>query len=350
MNTSSALVRSLVAMSLAVLWPVLPATASDGRLNIYSATDTSAMQTVLDAFQTRYPDVNVVYTEYNTRELHKAIVDGDIEDADIVISSSVDLQVDLVNRGLAQRIDPVRDVTMPRWASWRSELFGFTFEPVVTVYNKKAFETVELPATRSALALAIRDNPAFFNNAIGTYDIALSGVGYLFAAQDIEKGYQFWRLVESFGRAGTATFCCTSLVLDKVAEGELVLGYNVIGSYAAERARLDPRIGIAAFSDYTLVLSRSAFVHQSAPNPEAAQTFIEYLLSREGQAKIAESSALISILEALETDSDRMGIFGNPEAMQPIKIGPSLIGYLDRLKQTQVLADWRDTIDPHGTE
>lgn len=350
MNANRALFRSWLAIFLVVFWPVLPAAASDRQLNIYSATDTSAMQTVLGAFQAKYPDVNVTYTEYNTRELHKAIVDGSINDADIVISSSVDLQVDLVNRGLALSIDPARDVDMPRWASWRSELFGFTFEPVVTVYNKKAFDTFELPATRSALAVAIRDNPDFFRNAIGTYDIALSGVGYLFAAQDIEKGYQFWRLIESFGRAGTAAFCCTSHVLDRVANGELVLGYNVIGSYAAERARLDPRIGIAAFSDYTLVLSRSAFVHRSAPNPEAARIFIEYLLSREGQGKIAESSALISVLEALETGSDRMAIFGNPEAMQPIKIGPGLIGYLDRLKQTQLLADWRDTIAPHDAE
>ncbi|MEQ8481113.1 MAG: ABC transporter substrate-binding protein [Hoeflea sp.] len=319
-------------------------------MNIYSATDTSAMQQVLDAFQAKYPEVRLVYTEYNTRELHEALLGGTISDADIVISSSVDLQVDLVNRGMANSIDVKMDPAIPRWAQWRSELFGFTFEPVVTVYNKKAFETFEFPATRSALALAIRDNPEFFENATGTYDIALSGVGYLFAAQDMEKGYQFWRLVESFGRAGAETFCCTSHVLDKVAKGELLVGYNVIGSYAAERMRLDPRLAIAAFTDYTLVMSRSAFVHRSAPNPDTAELFIEYLLSREGQRKITQSSALISILEAVEGKSERMTIFGNLEAMRPIKFSPGLIGYLDRLKRAQLLADWQDALGSNGME
>lgn len=339
----------LLAAFLIAIAKLAVVSAQAQELKIYSATDTSAMQSVLDDFGDRFPEVEVVYKEYNTLELYNAILKGGITDADVVISSSMDLQVDLVNRGLAQPVAVAQSRTMPEWAQWRSELFGFTYEPAVVIYNKKAFENRELPATRSALASAIRDDPQFFKNAIGSYDIAVSGVGYLFATQDLQRSYQFWRLVESFGRAGLQVFCCTYEILNRVADGELVFGYNVIGSYAAEKARIDPRLGVYALSDYTLVMSRSAFVHKAAPNPEHAKRFVNYLLSREGQQRIADHSGLISILEAADPQNGRLKeTLGGIKTPQPVKIGPGLIGYLDTVKRAQVLEDWRAALGPGG--
>lgn len=333
--------RTFLISILLTLCALSGAQAQTQELKIYSATDTSAMQSILDGFAVKFPNIKLTNREYNTRELYQAIQADEIKDADIVISSSMDLQVDLVNRGLAMPLYDVDTRDIPKWANWRSELFGFTYEPVVVVYNKKAFEKRRLPTTRSALASAIRDEPDFFENAIGSYDISISGVGYLFATQDIQRGYQFWRLVETFGRAGLQTFCCTSEIMDMVASGELVFGYNVIGSYAVEKAKNDPRIGVYALEDYTLVMSRSAFVPKTAPNSESAKNFIAYLISQEGQTRIAEQSALISIFEASDGKSDRLRILGSTEALQPIKIGPGLIGYLDHLKRIQVLEDWQ---------
>ena len=324
--------------------------AQTQELKIYSATDTSAMQSILDGFSAKFPTITTINKEYNTRELYQGILGGEIQDADIIISSSMDLQVDLVNRGLAMSLSDITIGALPKWANWRSELFGFTYEPVVVVFNKKAFENRQLPTTRSALATAIRDDADFFRNAIGSYDIAISGVGYLFATQDIQRGYQFWRLVETFGRAGLQTFCCTSDILDKVANGELILGYNVIGSYAIEKAKEDQRIGVYALDDYALVMSRSAFVSKNSANSESAKKFIAYLVSEEGQTQIAENSALISIFEARNSGSDRLKILGNNEALQPIKIGPGLIGYLDQLKRIQVLEDWQEALGPDRHE
>lgn len=340
----------LVGALLFALSSVFSLRAQALELNIYSATDTSAMQSILDGFSEKFPEIQVNNREFNTLELYNAILNGETQGADIFISSSVDLQVDLVNRGLAMTVDDISTDLIPDWANWRSELFGFTYEPVVVVYNKNAFETRQLPTTRSSLASAIRDDAKFYENTIGSYDIEISGVGYLFATQDIQRGYQFWRLVETLGRASLKTFCCTSDILDKVAVGELVLGYNVIGSYAIERAKQDPRIGVYALDDYTLVMSRSAFISKTAANSAAAKTFISYLISKEGQAQIAEKSALISISEASDGTSERLSFLGGGDAFQPIKIGPGLIGYLDRLKRSQVLKDWQAALGPNNPQ
>ena len=319
-------------------------------LNVHSATDTSAIAGLIAGFEAANPGVTVEYTEYNTAELHRSVLAAGGAGMDVVISSAMDLQVDLVNRGLARSFRPPDTRNVPAWASWRDELWGFTFEPVVMAYNKAAFERRNLPRTRSELASQVRDDPAFYNQRVGTYDVAVSGVGYLFATQDARRGYQFPRLVETLGRAQARTYCCTSLILEAIAQGELVYGYNVIGSYALDVIARDPRIGLYLLDDYSLALSRTAFVPNRAANPELAQRFIAYLLSRDGQAEIARAGGLVPIA-ALEEAAAPERVFelvrGKP--LFPIRLGPGLLTYLDRMKKIRFLTDWAASFGPEET-
>jgi ABC-type Fe3+ transport system substrate-binding protein len=318
-------------------------------LQVHSATDTAAISALITAFEAANPGVRVDYTEYNTSELHAAVLAGGGAGMDVVISSSMDLQVDLVNRGLAIPFRPRDADRLPYWASWRDELWGFTFEPVVMAYNRAAFEGRPLPRTRSDLASRMRDDPVFFNDRVGTYDIGLSGVGYLFATQDARRGYQFSRLVETLGRARAQTFCCTGLILDAVADGRLVYGYNVIGSYALDVASRDPRIGLYVLDDYGLALSRTAFVPVQAPSPELARRFVGYLLSDEGQAMIAQSSGLVPL--AAQDDAmapERVAELTRGKPLFPIRLGPGLLTYLDRMKRARFLQDWAASFTAPG--
>lgn len=309
-------------------------------LTIYSATDTSAMTEVIARFEATHPAVKVDYVEYNTSELYEAIASHS-HLVDVVISSSMDLQAKLVNSGDAYAFRPPNADALPEWAHWRGELYGFTWEPVVMVYNKAAFADRSLPHTRSELAGMIRDDPDFFRGRVGTFDIHLSGVGYLFATQDAQRGYQFSRLAESFGRARARTFCCTRDVLERVASGELVYGYNMIGSYTLGVARKDERIGYYLLDDYTLVMSRTAFIPETAPNKRAAVSFVNFLLSPEGQAAIATSPELIPLLPEANIASGHSAVPGTEgRSLLPIRLGTGLLTYLDRLKKEAFLADW----------
>ena len=310
-------------------------------LQVHSATDTTAISGLIAGFEAANPGVTVIYTEYNTAELHAAVLAGEGAGMDVVISSAMDLQVDLVNRGLARAFRPRDADSLPDWASWRDELWGFTFEPVVMAYNRLAFESRSLPRTRSELASAVRDDPVFYNRRIGTYDVALSGVGYLFATQDARRGYQLPRLVETLGRAQAFTYCCTSHVIEAVAEGRLVYGYNVIGSYALDFAARDPRIGLYLLDDYNLAFSRTAFVPRKADNPELGESFIAYLLSEDGQVAIARSGGLLPIAAGEEAAApDRVVDLLRGKPIFPIRLGPGLLTYLDQMKQARFLTDW----------
>jgi len=311
------------------------------QLNVHSATDASAIAGLIAGFEAANPGVRVIYTEYHTADLHAAVLGSGGVGMDVVISSAMDLQVDLVNRGLARAFRPRDAETLPEWASWRDELWGFTFEPVVMAYNRAAFEGRSLPRTRSELASQVRDDPAFYNRRVGTYDVAFSGVGYLFATQDARRGYQLPRLVETLGRAEALTYCCSSLILEAVGEGRLVYGYNVIGSYALDVASRDPRIGLYLLDDYTLAFSRTAFVPRRADHPELGQLFITYLLSKEGQAEIARTGGLVPIAALEEASApERVVELVRGKPLFPIRLGPGLLTYLDRMKQVRFLTDW----------
>ncbi|WP_158285763.1 ABC transporter substrate-binding protein [Pseudohoeflea suaedae] len=308
-------------------------------IDVWSATDRSAMWAILEEFEAAHPDISIRYTEYNTSELHAAVLEAD-EMPDVIISSAMDLQVELVNRGYAS---PVADVpATPEWARWREELFGFTQEPVALLYNREAFADRDLPTTRSELAGMMRDEPSFFDGRVGTYDVSLSGVGYMFATQDAQRGFQASRLVESMGRARARTYCCTADMVDELANGGLVLAYNAIGSYALERVRADPRLGILLLSDYALVFTRSAFVTRASDAKAASGEFIRYLLSPEGQDLIETRSSLFPLLT--EEDGGQSFFesrFEGSTSLLPIRLRPSLLTWLDESKKQKFLRDWR---------
>jgi ABC-type Fe3+ transport system substrate-binding protein len=319
-------------------------------LVIYSATDQIAFEPLLEAYQKRRPDVRVVYREFNTLELYQTILQhkGDRSfEADVVISSSMDLQTALVNQGIAHRfLSPYAD-SLPDWAQWRHEIYGFTYEPTLVIYNKQAFAHQNLPDSHADLAALIRDNPSFYNGRIATYDVRQSGIGYLFATQDEIQGPQAARLIESFGRAQAKLFCCTAQMFSQVASGDLVLAYNVIGSYALEAAAQDPRVGVHFLTDYTLIMARSALVLKTAHNPEAAVDLVNFLLSPEGQTVMAEQSALIPIIHPERHHSQALGLLRNGQrAVFAIRFGTGLLTYLDRMKRYNFLTNWEGSLRP----
>lgn len=319
-------------------------------VDIYSATDSAAFLPLIDAFERRRPDIRVTYREFNTAELFDHVLrrHGDPDfTADVIISSAADLQTRLVNKGLAMPVSVPGEETLPDWASWRGELWGFTYEPAALVYNRAAFADRPLPESHSDLAGMIRDDPAFFDHRIGTFDARLSGIGYMFATQDDIQGQNASRLVESLGRAHARLFCCTAPMLDGVAGGDLVMAYNVIGSYALARVREDPRVGIHFMSDYTLIMTRAAFILKSTPVPDAAADFLRFLLSADGQHLIATRSSLIPLLESARSQPEIRSLTGGQRVPPfPIKLGPGLLAYLDTLKKRNFLANWEASIHP----
>jgi ABC-type Fe3+ transport system substrate-binding protein len=314
-------------------------------LIIYSSTDTERMLHLLKAFQQTYANVTIEYHLLGTLDIQRratAEMDGGKSTADLLLSSAMDLQIKLVNDGYAATHESEETEALPDWANWRNQAFGFTYEPVVIIYNRALAPQLAELTTRFDLAQSLTVDDAYLRNRILTYDPQRSGLGFLFGTQDAIQSEDFWYLARSLGDMGVILETSSAAMIDKVASGEALIGYNVLGSYAKARAAENPDLGITLPRDYCLVMSRIAVVTRSARNPEAAGLFIDFLLSRAGQKLIAGKASLYSLRNDIQGEATAARLRQEAQGpLIPIRLGPALMVYLDKLKRRDFLTRWR---------
>ncbi|NBD31352.1 MAG: ABC transporter substrate-binding protein [Alphaproteobacteria bacterium] len=307
---------------------------SERVLHVLSTTDLDVFAPYIRAFQDVRPAIGVDYTVMSSSLLHRAIRTG--ARADLVISSAMDLQFQLVNDGFARAYTSEQTDRLPDWARWRDLIFAFTTEPAVVVINSARFSGLELPTTRQDLIATLRDNPDRFAGSLGTYDVRESGLGYLFATQEDRSTDAFWRLKEVMGRLGTHLYCCSSQMIDDVASGRLALAYNVLGSYAAEELARGSggRVKVIRMQDFSNVMLRTMFIPETADNIGAAGAMLD-LLSRVALRDTPGDWPLPPLNQEVEEPSLGFG---------PIRLGPALLAYLDRLNRRAFLAEWENAM------
>lgn len=335
---------------------IFPAKGTEtGRIVVRAATDLEAMRPLVADFQRLHPEITIEVTDMVTNDLYRQATEacsGKLESADILLSSSVDQLVRLANDGCAQPHRSAETEGVPSWANWRDEVFGFTFEPVVFVYDRNAVPAEDVPRSHDALSDLLRRNPEKYRGRIGTYDIAASGIGYLLAFYDSRQAPTAnGRLLETLSRSDTVIRCCNNEVLGELAAGRISLAYNVLGSYAYAAARTNPALGIVLPRDYTLILSRGALIPSRAPHPGLGKLFLNYLLSARGRQVATEKSFFFSEGAPLPP-----GVDGPADLMQsgigrPIRIGPALLAAQDELQRKAFIDDWLGLIrkdQPHS--
>ena len=318
---------------------------AETRLTVLGTTDAAVFQPALEAFVAATPGIAVRYEQWGSNDLFalgRAMCRGEMPAVDLIVNSAADQQVKLVNDGCARPHAPAE----PPGAggAWRNELFGVTREPAVIVYNRELVPAAEAPRSRFDLIDLLRPADSRYAGRVATYDIEDSGVGYLFAFADSQAATTFGGLIEAFGRSGAVATCCSAEIIDAVASGRFLAAYNVLGSYALARAAVDPRIGVVAPEDYTLVLSRPAMIPKGAPHPEAAGMLIDFLLSEPGRAALARTYLYVRqdpknpVLADLPAAEDSV--------YRPIRLGPALLLGLDDQKRARFLDLWRSAFGP----
>lgn len=149
-------------------------------------------------------------------------------------------------------------------------------------------------------------------------------------------------MVESLGRNNAKLYCCTFDILERVADGRLLIGYNVLGSYALDYIREDDRIGIVLPRDYTLVMARAAYVPRQARAQMAAARFIDFMLSAEGRDILSNDMRLLSPIDGAERLERLTGQKADDlETFRPISMTPALLVGLDEAKREIFMRQWR---------
>ncbi|SBS36134.1 hypothetical protein MAQ5080_03364 [Marinomonas aquimarina] len=310
-------------------------------LYIHSTLDMTSFRPLLERFVAIHPDVRIGYIDVNTLELYYLTVSETAQPtASLILSSAMDLQLKLVNDGFTQAYQSSETDRLPRQAKWRDEVFAFSYEPVVMMVNKNAFAAGAIPEDRQSLLSYIRQQDDKVAGRMGTYDIRTSGVGYLMASQDARQADATWgRMLEAFGSHGVKTYCCSSDIIDDVATGELVVGYNLLGSYAAQRANADDNLEMIIPKDYTLMLMRTAVIPKRADNPQDAGRFLDFLLSDEGQALMTSEELLYPIRPDQEATHFAMPL-GPTRTIRTVDLDQQLLVGRDLVKQRRFIRSW----------
>lgn len=339
-----ALLIASPALAQVTLYPASSGEVGARTVVVYSSLDAPLAKPMIEAFQAANPGVSVSYEDMQTVDIYERVVretDAGRPTADFAFSSSMDLQVKLANDGYAQHSDVALSARWPRWANWRNTAYALTYEPAVFIYHKPSFAGIGPPATRGELIDYLEAEGDAIFGRVGTYDIERSGVGFMFFARDQEQYGDLWTLVRALGGAGVKLYSTTSAIVERVADGRFVFGYNILGSYAAEAAARNPDLGIILPKDYTVVTSRIGLVPKAAANPDLGRRYLEFFMSAEGQTIMARQlqiAALNPEVTGENTANAMREALGNQ--LRPVPVSPGLMVYLDQVKRARTIARW----------
>jgi iron(III) transport system substrate-binding protein len=326
----------------------IAAAKKEGKVVIYSTTDTAAAGALIKDFQVLYPGISVEYNDMNSTEVYNRFISeraANSGSADVLWSSSMDLQIKLANDGGALEYASPEISNLPTWAVWKNQAFGTTYEPIAFVYNKRLLSGDEIPQSHADLTRVMTTKLDKLKGKVTTYDVEKSGVGFMLITQDSKYNPQFWDMVRALGAVGPRFQSSAGTMMERISSGENLLGFNIFASYANLRAKKDPSIGIVLPKDYCLVMSRVMFISKTAKNPDAAKLWLDYVLSKRGQTLIANQAELGSIRTDVEGEMTAAGIGKTlGDKAKPIPVSTDLLAYLDQTKRLEFIKQWTTAI------
>ncbi|MHC8493667.1 ABC transporter substrate-binding protein [Thalassospira sp. SM2505] len=317
---------------------------------IYGSADIGAFSPVIEAFQQDNPFIGVEYHQLQTLEMYDMTLSqraNSEPNADLIISSSMDLQMKLANDGYAISHQSSETQALPHWARWRNEAFAVTQEPAVIAYNRAFFREHDLepPRTRDDFIALLTKHDDLLSEKVTTYDIERSGVGFLFLARDERFFPGIWDFVRTLGQSKVKLYSNTSPMLEKIADGQVVLGYNLLGSYAETFSHRNPNLGVILPDDFIVVYSRIAIIPRDARNPDLGARFLDFMLSVKGQSILQNEGNFNPVRSDVPQSPFSSLIFDRyGERVRSFPVGPGLLVYLDQAKRERFIRRWQDAL------
>jgi iron(III) transport system substrate-binding protein len=309
------------------------AQAAENRLVIYSAAEQQYCTPLLEGFADRHPGVEIEFVFGISVALHQRYLTelaAERPGPDIVWSSAMDLQMELVLSGHALPHRSPEARALPQSAVYRDLAWATTVEPLMTLVNRNLYDT-RLPAgSLDEMTAALRSAPERFQHRVACYDIERNGLGFLALLHESRRSAEFDAFMQVLAACGPKTFGSNPALVEEVASGRAALGYHVLGSYALRAARDHPSLAIAASSAAPLAVSRVAFIPGRAPHLNAARLFLDYLLSQDGQQRLGDAG----LFPIRRQPGDKA------EAVTQIPIDRGFEDLLDRERRRRLLSRW----------
>jgi iron(III) transport system substrate-binding protein len=315
----------------------------EGKVVLYTSTDAKQAQPLVDAFKAAHPGIDVEVNDLGTNgSYNRALSEAAAKQvgSDIVWTSAMDLQMTLVQKGLAEAYKSPEEKNLPAWAVYKDMLYGTTIEPAAILYNKKLFPAEWVPKTRGDLIKVLQDHRDALKGKVASFDPEKSGTGFFFATADLRNTKTFWDVATAFGAVDGKVYGSSGAMREKVVSGEHVMAFNVIGSYALEWARENPNLGVAFTSDYSAAFSRVAQISKGAPHPAAARVFLDFLLSPRGQKVLGEHGvpSIRSDVPGLNLPAIEKMVGGG---LKPTPVDDQLLYYMQPMRRAEFFQHWK---------
>lgn len=282
-----------------------------GELVIYSGRSEPLLQPVIDAFKARYPNVEVLLKAGSNSELANALIEEQANpQADVFITTELFTVQSLAQEGVFQPYMPVGADQLPGEFIGPDNLWtGLTRRARVIMYNADLVPQEELPTSIFDLTdPEWKGQVAAAGSTNGSMQAQIAALRQLIGEQET----QAW--LNGLITNEVTFFGGHTDVRKAVGAGEFKLGLVNHYYYYLQKAE-GSNVGFI-FPDQgegqigLITNATAAAVVNGAPHVEAAQAFLDFLVSPEGQRLFAEQNYEYPLLPGVELHSDVLPLDG----------------------------------------
>jgi iron(III) transport system substrate-binding protein len=272
--------RPLLGLALAL---ALPGLAAAQTVTVYTAGPADLIEALAEGFTAATGTQVDVFQATTGQVMARLEAEAASPIADVLISASLDTALDFDARGLL----------LPHRAANAASVPDFL--------------KAETWVAQGVAALAIAWNPdsgaprpddwadltgEAYRDLVTMPDPSSSGSAYeLVAALSASDAYG-WELFERLKANGMIVPGANAQALNPVLQGAKAVVFGAVDYIAMNRATAGESIEVILPASGTVIAPRPMMALASAPNPEGARAFIDYVLSDEGQARVAAVSLM----------------------------------------------------------
>ncbi len=303
---------------------------------VYSGRSEELVGPLLEQF-TEASGIEVAARYGDTAEMANLILtEGENSPADVFFAQDAGALGAVAAEGLLTELPgETLDRVDERFRSPSGEWVGVSGRARVVVYNTDAVSEADLPDSILGLTDSAWSGRIGWAPTNGSFQSFVTALRVL----EGEDGARAW--LEGIEANEPSVYEGNGPALDAVIAGEIDVAF-INHYYLMQRLAEEPDVPAANFfltdgDPGALVNVAGAGILTTAPNAEAAQTFVEYLLSEEAQTYFAEETKEYPLVEGVEPGADlpALGEIGTPDiALSDLS---DLEGTLELLQEVGIL-------------
>lgn len=268
---------------------VAAAEAEGGTLDIYSNTSEENWTPIFDAFKAAYPFITSISANDlgsdEVFERYLAETSAGSSAADMLVTNAASAWASFAARpDVLMEYSPANLAGLPDFATALPNVYTMSADPLTIGFNSDLLTTA--PTGLASLAGIVGADPTAYNDKLTFRDVEGS-FGFTVSYAFVQGNPDAWTSLETLlplsrpeDSSGTQ--------IEKVTTGEYVAGFFISGAVAyPAQADSDGLFAVTYLDDGTVVLPRGVGITATAPHPNTAKLFMEFLLSEDGQNAVA---------------------------------------------------------------